>query len=146
MAQVIFLGVGLMYGAPSTIGRLWYCQSAAVCGNLIGGSLFIGMVAHLANHWRSPIFTTKEPGTGLAHDVESTRHHEYNETILAPTTNPNDSVFNVHLSATACGRTIPSFEGVVNTDTVRSGVHVDNTSNRSRRRELGHTQTGDDIV
>jgi hypothetical protein len=72
---VIFLGVGLMYGAPSTIGRLWYCQSAAVCGNLVGGALFIGMVAHLANHWRSPIFTTNELGTGLAHDVESTRHH-----------------------------------------------------------------------
>jgi hypothetical protein len=82
-----------MYGAPSTIGRLWYCQSAAVCGNLIGGAIFIGMVAHLANHWKSPIFSTEEPGTGLAHDVESTRHHVRNEGVLISTTSHCPSIF-----------------------------------------------------
>ncbi|KAF2017691.1 Formate/nitrite transporter [Aaosphaeria arxii CBS 175.79] len=73
IANMLFLSVGLMYGAPSTIGRLWYNQSAAVLGNLVGGAIFIGLTAHLSNHWKSVIFTSNEPGTFLGHDVESTR-------------------------------------------------------------------------
>lgn len=63
-----------MYGGNSTIGRMWYNQSAAVCGNILGGVIFIGLVAHLMNHWSSPIFRSV-PGAGTlaAHDVESSR-------------------------------------------------------------------------
>jgi hypothetical protein len=60
-----------MYGAPSTIGRLWYNQSAAVAGNLVGGAIFVGLAAHLMNHWKSPIFSATE-GTFQGHDLEST--------------------------------------------------------------------------
>ena len=70
---VFFTSLGLMYGAPSTIGRLWYNQSAAVVGNILGGAIFTGLVAHLMNHWKSPLFSSDEGGTLLAHDVESTR-------------------------------------------------------------------------
>jgi hypothetical protein len=63
-----------MYGAPSTIRRQWFNQSAAIPGNLIGGAIVIGLAEHLMNHWRSPIFHTHEgAGTLAAHDVESTR-------------------------------------------------------------------------
>ena len=64
-----------MYGAHSTIGRQWYNQSAAVLGNIIGGAIFIGLMEHLLNHWRSPIFRSHHPhsGTLVGHDVESTR-------------------------------------------------------------------------
>ena len=71
---VIFCSVGLLYGAPSSIGRLWYNQSAAVCGNIVGGVIFIGLAAHLMNHWKSPIFPSTTEGTLLGHDVESTRY------------------------------------------------------------------------
>lgn len=113
---VIFLGVGLMYGAPSSIARLWYCQSAAVCGNLIGGALFIGLVAHLANHWRSPLFATKSPGTSLAHDVESTRHHEDREEENDKTLFANNCVHDVRLSRPICERTLVGnrFEDPIN--------------------------------
>lgn len=70
---VFFVSLGLMYGAPSTIGRLWYNQSAAVLGNILGGVIFIGLTAHLMNHWKSPLFSSDDGGTLLAHDVESTR-------------------------------------------------------------------------
>lgn len=64
-----------MYGAQSTIRRQWYNQSAAVCGNIVGGVIFIGLVEHLMNHWQSPIFRSVHPGAGTlaAHDVESSR-------------------------------------------------------------------------
>lgn len=61
-----------MYGAHSTIGRLWYNQSAAALGNIVGGAIFIGLAAHGMNHWNSPIFISDD-GTLLGHDVESTR-------------------------------------------------------------------------
>jgi hypothetical protein len=71
--KVIFTSLGLMYGAPSTVSRLWYNQSAAVCGNIIGGAIFIGLFAHLMSHWKSPLFAFSGAGTFLAHDLESTR-------------------------------------------------------------------------
>ena len=71
---MIFCSVGLLYGAPSSIGRLWYNQSAAVCGNIVGGVIFIGLAAHLMNHWKSPFFRSTTEGTLLGHDVESTRY------------------------------------------------------------------------
>lgn len=70
---VFFVSLGLMYGAPSTIGRLWYNQSAAVLGNILGGVIFTGLAAHLMNHWKSPLFSSDDGGTLLAHDLESTR-------------------------------------------------------------------------
>ncbi|KAG8689753.1 hypothetical protein FRC11_000800 [Ceratobasidium sp. 423] len=74
VANMFFTSLGLMYGAPSTIRRQWFNQSAAIPGNLIGGAIVIGLAEHLMNHWRSPIFRTKEgTGTLAAHDVESTR-------------------------------------------------------------------------
>ncbi len=68
-----------MYGASSTIGHLWYNQSAAALGNLVGGAIFIGLAAHIMNHWKSPIFIS-DGGTLLGHDVESTtraRHVDF---------------------------------------------------------------------
>jgi hypothetical protein len=74
-AAVFFCSLGLMYGAHSNIGRLWYNQSAAVLGNLVGGVIFIGLMEHLLNHWSSPVFRAHHPqaGTLVGHDVESTR-------------------------------------------------------------------------
>jgi len=62
-----------MYGANSTIARLWYNQSAALLGNLLGGAIFVGLAAHLMNHWKSPFFQVEGGGTLLGHDAESTR-------------------------------------------------------------------------
>ncbi|KAH9208532.1 Formate/nitrite transporter [Leptodontidium sp. 2 PMI_412] len=73
VANIFFVSLGLMYGAPSTIGRLWYNQSAAVLGNMVGGVIFIGLASHLMNHWKSPFFSSSNVGTFLAHDLESTR-------------------------------------------------------------------------
>ncbi|KAH7412366.1 Formate/nitrite transporter-domain-containing protein [Phaeosphaeria sp. MPI-PUGE-AT-0046c] len=146
VADMIFLGVGLMYGAPSTVGRLWYCQSAAVCGNLIGGALFIGTVAHLANHWTSPIFTSKEPGTGLAHDVESTRHHEDREAMFNPAMHSHYSESDIGLSASACERTIPTAGAVVNDDTIQPRHQVNNPGDGFDPSKVRSIQPGDDIV
>lgn len=74
-----------MYGAPTTIGRLWFNQSAAALGNFVGGAFLIAGTAHAMNHWVS-IFSFLparwsapalgglgvEAGTFAAHDVEST--------------------------------------------------------------------------
>jgi hypothetical protein len=74
MISVFFTSLGLMYGAPTTIRRQWFNQSAAIPGNLIGGAIVIGLAEHLMNHWHSPIFRTHQgTGTLAAHDVESTR-------------------------------------------------------------------------
>ena len=70
-----------MYGAPTTIGRLWFNQSAALLGNLVGGALFIATSEHIMNHWTVSILPERiggggyllEDGTLAAHDVESTR-------------------------------------------------------------------------
>jgi hypothetical protein len=95
--------------APSTIGRLRYCQSSAVWGNLIGGALFIGMAAHLGNHWKYHIFTTRGPGTGLAHAIESTRYHREKEETLIPTPDSDRSVCDVGPSRPTCEPT-PEYE------------------------------------
>ncbi|KAG8740360.1 hypothetical protein FRC10_004399 [Ceratobasidium sp. 414] len=55
VANMFFLSVGLLYGAPSTIGRLWFNQSAAALGNMVGGAIVIGLTLHLMNNWVSPI-------------------------------------------------------------------------------------------
>lgn len=70
---MFFASLGLLYGAPSSIARLWFNQSAAALGNLVGGALFVGLTAHLMNHWKSPIFAIEGAGTLLGHDLESTR-------------------------------------------------------------------------
>lgn len=31
-----------MYGAETTIGKMWYNQSAAALGNLVGGAIVLG--------------------------------------------------------------------------------------------------------
>lgn len=73
VANMFFTSIGLMYGAPSSIGRLFFNQSAAMLGNLVGGAIFVGLAAHLMNHWKSPFFTLNNRGTLLGHDGESTR-------------------------------------------------------------------------
>ncbi|QRV86068.1 formate/nitrite transporter family protein [Ceratobasidium sp. AG-Ba] len=74
VANMFFTSLALMYGAPSTIRRQWFNQSAAIPGNLIGGAIVIGLAEHLMNHWHSPFFNNKHgAGTLAAHDVESTR-------------------------------------------------------------------------
>jgi len=67
-----------MHGANSTIGHLWYNQSAAILGNIVGGAVFVAFTAHLMNHWVSPIGGSHPTGTYLAHDVESTRYAREN--------------------------------------------------------------------
>ncbi|KAG8709896.1 hypothetical protein FRC08_017920 [Ceratobasidium sp. 394] len=74
VANMFFTSIGLMYGAPSTIRRQWFNQSATVPGNLIGGAIVVGLAEHLMNHWHSPFFHMNHgAGTLAAHDVESTR-------------------------------------------------------------------------
>ncbi|KAH7089837.1 Formate/nitrite transporter-domain-containing protein [Paraphoma chrysanthemicola] len=146
VADMIFLGVGLMYGAPSTIGRLWYCQSAAVCGNLIGGALFIGMVAHLANHWKSPVFATREPGTGLAHDVESTRHYEEKDETTSPPSISNSCTCDVRAAAPACEPNSPR-RGMAEADnTVRPTQQAVNGRFVHHASMFRSMRPGDDIV
>lgn len=58
--SVFFLSVGLLYGAPSTIGRLWFNQTAAACGNMVGGVIVIGTTLHLINNWISPVPWVRE--------------------------------------------------------------------------------------
>ncbi|CAE6470902.1 unnamed protein product [Rhizoctonia solani] len=55
VANMFFLSTGLLYGAPSTIGKLWFNQSAAICGNFIGGAVVVGLSMHLMNSWKSPL-------------------------------------------------------------------------------------------
>lgn len=73
VANMFFGSLALMYGAPSSIGRIWFNQSATIPGNLIGGAIVIGLSEHLMNHWHSPFFRGYGVGTLAAHDVESTR-------------------------------------------------------------------------
>ncbi|KAG8748681.1 hypothetical protein FRC10_000072 [Ceratobasidium sp. 414] len=64
----------LMYGAPSTIRRQWFNQSAVIPGNMVGGAIVVGLAEHLMNHWHSPFFHADDgAGTLASHDVESTR-------------------------------------------------------------------------
>ncbi|KAG8754143.1 hypothetical protein FRC11_006836 [Ceratobasidium sp. 423] len=55
VANMFFLSTGLLYGAPSTVGKLWFNQSAAICGNFIGGAIVVGLSMHLMNSWKSPV-------------------------------------------------------------------------------------------
>jgi malonyl CoA-acyl carrier protein transacylase len=54
---------------------MFYNQSAAILGNIIGGALVIGTFEHAMNHWESPLPWEKGHaiGTLAAHDVESSR-------------------------------------------------------------------------
>ena len=64
-----------MYGADSSIGWMFFNQSAVVLGNAIGGALFMALSEHVMNHWESPVPFLKGhlEGTLAAHDVESSR-------------------------------------------------------------------------
>jgi len=75
IANQFFVNIGLMYGADTTIARMFYNQSAVVPGNLIGGAIVVGLSEHLMNHWKSPLpWHAGHPRGSLAgHDVESTR-------------------------------------------------------------------------
>jgi len=53
VANMFFVSTSLMYGAPSTIARFWYNQSAAIVGNYVGGGLLIAGSMHAMNHWVS---------------------------------------------------------------------------------------------
>ncbi|CEL57011.1 putative transporter YrhG OS=Bacillus subtilis (strain 168) GN=yrhG PE=3 SV=1 [Rhizoctonia solani AG-1 IB] len=55
VANMFFLSTGLLYGAPSTVGKLWFNQSAAICGNFIGGAVVVGLSMHLINSWKSHV-------------------------------------------------------------------------------------------
>jgi formate/nitrite transporter len=75
VANMLFVSVGLMYGADSSIGWMFFNQSAVVLGNAIGGALFMALSEHVMNHWESPVPFLKGhlEGTLAAHDVESSR-------------------------------------------------------------------------
>jgi hypothetical protein len=75
MRTVFFVTNGLLLGANTTIGWMFFNQSAAVLGNVIGGAIFMGTSEHLMNHWQSrlPWEMGHAPGTLAAGDVESTR-------------------------------------------------------------------------
>ena len=72
---MFFVSNGLLLGADTTIGWMFFNQSAAVLGNAIGGAIFMGTSEHLMNHWQSPLpwELGHAPGTLAAGDVESTR-------------------------------------------------------------------------
>ena len=75
IANMFFISNGLLYGAPTTVGWLFFNQSAVLLGNFIGGALIMGTSEHAMNHWRSPIPFEEghAVGTLTAGDVESTR-------------------------------------------------------------------------
>jgi hypothetical protein len=72
---VYFVSNGLLHGADTSIGWMFYNQSAAILGNFIGGALVVGTSAHAMNHWASPLpwEMGHAAGTMAAHDVESQR-------------------------------------------------------------------------
>jgi hypothetical protein len=72
---VFFVSNGLLLGADTTIGWMFFNQSAAVLGNAIGGAIFMGTSEHMMNHWQSPLpwEMGHAPGTLTGGDVESTR-------------------------------------------------------------------------
>jgi hypothetical protein len=75
VANMFFISNGLLYGSPITVGWMFFNQSAAVLGNIIGGALVMGTSEHAMNHWTSPIPFERghAAGTLAAGDVESTR-------------------------------------------------------------------------
>lgn len=72
---MFFVSNGLLLGADTTIGWMFFNQSAAVLGNAIGGAVFMGTSEYFMNHWQSrlPWEIGHAPGTLAAGDVESTR-------------------------------------------------------------------------
>ena len=75
VANMFFISNGLLYGAPTTVGWMFFNQSAALLGNFIGGALIMGSSEHAMNHWISliPFEEGHAAGTLAAGDVESTR-------------------------------------------------------------------------
>jgi len=80
---VFFVSNGLLLGANTTVGWMFFNQSAVVLGNAIGGAIFMGTSEHLMNHWQSrlPWEMGHAPGTLAAGDVESTRKAREDRTI-----------------------------------------------------------------
>ena len=80
---MFFVTNGLLLGADTTIGWMFFNQSATVLGNAIGGAIFMGTSEHLMNHWQSPLpwELGHAPGTLAAGDVESTRKAKEDRTI-----------------------------------------------------------------
>lgn len=72
---VFFVSCGLFHGADSSVGWMFYNQSAVVLGNFVGGALVIGTMEHAMNHWVSPLPWEQghAEGTLAGHDVESSR-------------------------------------------------------------------------
>ena len=70
-----FVSVGLLYGADSSIGWMFFNQSAVVLGNFVGGAIVMAGSEHAMNHWQTvlPWERGHDEGTLAAHDVESTR-------------------------------------------------------------------------
>jgi hypothetical protein len=64
-----------MYGSPTTIGWMFFNQSAVVLGNIVGGAIVMAASEHAMNNWKSrlPWERDHRQGTLLGHDVESTR-------------------------------------------------------------------------
>lgn len=83
IGTVFFVSNGLLLGANTTIGWMFFNQSAAVLGNAIGGAIFMGTSEHLMNHWQSrlPWEMGHAPGTLAAGDVESTRKAKEDRSI-----------------------------------------------------------------
>ncbi|KAF8600348.1 hypothetical protein BDV93DRAFT_447734 [Ceratobasidium sp. AG-I] len=73
VANMFFLSTGLLYGAPSTIGRMWFNQSAAVVGNFFGGAIVVGLSMHLMNNWISPIPWNGTPANKARNDADAER-------------------------------------------------------------------------
>ncbi|KAF9533751.1 Formate/nitrite transporter-domain-containing protein [Crepidotus variabilis] len=74
VANMFFISNGLLYDSPTTIGRLFFNQSAVLLGNFVG-AIVIGTTEHAMNHWNSPVPFERghAAGTLAAGDVESTR-------------------------------------------------------------------------
>lgn len=80
---MFFVTNGLLLGADTTVGWMFFNQSAAVLGNAIGGAIFMGTSEYLMNHWQSPLpwELGHAPGTLAAGDVESTRKAKEDRTV-----------------------------------------------------------------
>jgi formate/nitrite transporter len=88
VANMFFVNIGLMYGADSSIGWMFFNQSAVALGNFVGGAIVMAGTTHAMNHWHSPLPWEKghEYGTVMAHDVESTRKAKEDENSISPVT------------------------------------------------------------
>ncbi|KAG8917681.1 hypothetical protein FRC01_002291 [Tulasnella sp. 417] len=98
IANQFFVNIGLMYGADTTIGKMWYNQSAAALGNLVGGALVLGLSEHVMNHWKSPLPWHKDHPRGslAAHDIESTRRAKETPSQISSSANSIMNIFTGH--------------------------------------------------